>query len=397
MIQTKVFQINSVNGIKSTGRICTDLATVIFKNGGDCLIAYGREEVAPKYINISVKIGGKISIAVHGVVSRLFDASGFGSIIATKKLIKKIKTYDPDIIHLHNLHGYYINVKLLFEYLEKSRKPVIWTLHDCWSFTGHCCHFDFIKCEKWKNGGCFNCPQKSGYPKSMFLDRSKNNFKKKKELFTSLDKLTIVTPSKWLAEKASESYLSKFPIKVINNGIDISKFKPTPSDFRKRYGIEDKKMILGVASGWGKFKGFYDFVKLSEKLDDKYKVVLVGVSKKQKELLPPKMLGIERTDSTEELAMIYSAADVFVNATYEDTYPTVNLEAQACGTPVVTYKTGGSPESVNLHYGTVVEQGNIDALISAIKRTNEKFTPDLSVYDKYERYKEYISLYKELI
>lgn len=279
----------------------------------------------------------------------------------------------------------------------KSQKPVFWTLHDCWSFTGHCCHFDVIKCDKWKNGGCYDCPQKSGYPKSLFLDRSKTNFKKKKKLFTSVKNLTIITPSEWLAGKVRESFLSEYPIKVINNGIDVSVFKPTPSDFKKRYGIENKKIILGVASGWGRYKGFNDFIELSKRIDDNYKVVLVGVSKEQKKVLPANILGIERTDDTTELAEIYSAADVFVNPTYEDTYPTVNLEAQACGTPVVTYKTGGSPESVNMDYGKVVEQGNLNELIFEIKQVSKKFEPDLSVYDKYEKYKEYISLYKEVL
>lgn len=389
----KVLEINVVCGIKSTGRICTDLASCLIDNGDTCLVAYGREFVPDEYSSISYKFGSDFSVKTHAIISRIFDCAGFCSSNATKKLIKKIEDYDPDVIHLHNLHGYYVNVRYLFEYLKKSQKPVVWTLHDCWAFTGHCCHFDLAQCFKWKEG-CSNCVLKSSYPSSLILDRSKINFKEKKRLFTALDNVTIVTPSQWLANLVKQSYLSKFPVKVINNGIDTDIFKPTPSDFREKYGLENKKVVLGVSSFWNKNKGIEDFIRLSELLDDNFKIVLVG---EVAQSLPEKILAIGRTDSREALAKIYTMADVFVNPTYEDTYPTVNLEAQACGTPVVTYKTGGSPECVNISYGSVVEQGNVNELAREIGRDFSRVEINSVDFDKNTKYKEYIELYKSLI
>ncbi len=390
----KVLEINVVCGIKSTGRICTDLASCLMADGNTCLVAYGREYVPEEYSAISWKIGSETSVKNHALISRFFDCAGFGSGNATKKLIKKIQEFDPDIIHLHNLHGYYINIRYLFEYLKKSNKPVVWTLHDCWAFTGHCCHFDLIDCFKWKEDGCHNCALKTSYPKSLLLDRSKNNFREKKQLFTALENVTIVTPSQWLANLVKESYLSKYPVKVINNGIDTDIFKPTPSDFKEKYGLENKKIVLGVSSLWTKDKGLEDFIRLSELLGGNCKIVLVG---EVSQSLPENILVIGRTDSREDLAKIYTMADVFVNPTYEDTYPTVNLEAQACGTPVITYKTGGSPESVDLRYGSVVEQGSIDELVREISHDFSRVEVNPLDFDKNQRYKEYTELYKSLV
>ena len=389
----KILEINVVCGIKSTGRICTDLASCLTTNGDSCLVAYGREYVPEKYEPISYKFASDISVKFHAVISRVFDCAGFCSFNDTKKLIRKIEEYNPDVIHLHNLHGYYINVKYLFDYLKVCRKPVVWTLHDCWAFTGHCCHFDLAKCEKWKEG-CYDCVLKSSYPSSLILDRSKFNFKEKMRLFTALDNVIIVTPSQWLANLVKQSYLSKYPIKVINNGIDTDIFKPTQSDFREKYGLENKKVILGVSSLWNKNKGVDDFIKLADELDDNCKIVLVG---EVQQSLPEKILALGRTDSREDLAKIYTMADVFVNPTYEDTYPTVNLEAQACGTPVISYKTGGSPECVDMRYGSAVEQGDISALVSEINRDFTKIKVDSSSFDKNKKYTEYIELYKSLI
>ena len=341
----KVLQINTVCGILSTGRICADLAEVLESQGYECKIAYGRMSVPEKYQKYAIKIGNRFTIKLDAALTRLFDNAGFNSYFSTKKFIKKIRDYNPDVIHLHNLHGYYINIKVLFEFLKAYGKPVVWTLHDCWAFTGHCTHFSVAGCDKWKTQ-CFNCPQKKVYPRSKFLSRAKINFKNKKRIFCGVRNLTIITPSKWLAKLVSQSYLSGYPTMVINNGIDLSVFKPTAGDFRSKYDIRDKKIILGVASAWGKMKGLADFVKLSYKLDDTYKIVVVGLNESQRDSLPSNILGITRTNSTQELAEIYSTADVFLNLTYQDNYPTVNLEAQACGTPVITYETGGSVESV---------------------------------------------------
>lgn len=382
----KILMINSVCGIRSTGRICTDLAEALEQDGYTCKIAYGRETVPEKYIKYAVRIGADTDVKLHGAKARLLDAAGFGSKKATEKFIEWVKEYDPDIIHLHNIHGYYINIEILFNYLKDSKKPIIWTLHDCWAFTGHCCNLN--DCDKWQTE-CFSCHKKKAYPSSI-IDRSSRNFAKKKQLFCSVDNMTIVTPSNWLAELTKKSFLGKFPIRVINNGIDSDIFKPTESDFRKRNGLEHKKIVLGVASAWSKNKGLYDFIKLADMLDNDYKIVLVGLTEAQKKELPQNIIGITRTNSTLELSEIYTAADVFINPTYNDNYPTVNLEAQACGTPVITYRTGGSVESVRSD--CIVEQGNVSELKNKICSGNFGFYEGI-LLDKTKMLEKYTELY----
>lgn len=358
--------INSVCGIRSTGRICTDLADALTAQGHEVKIAYGRETVPEKSRKYAVRIGSNTDNKLHGLRSRLFDDTGFGSKRATKRFIEWVKSYDPDVVHLHNIHGYYINIELLFRYLAEAEKPVIWTLHDCWPFTGHCPHFEYEKCDKWKTG-CCNCPKdKKEYPARLLLDNSGNNWKKKRKLFTAVKDMTLVTPSKWLGELVKQSYLKKYPVKVIHNGIDTDVFRPTESNFRKKNGLEGKKLLLGVASSWYDKKGLGDFIRLSEMLDDPYKIILVGLKDKQLETIPKNILGITRTNSTKELAEIYTAADYFLNLTYEDNYPTVNIEAQTCGTPVISYRTGGSTESA-VKFGTVVEKGAVEEVLKLIQ------------------------------
>lgn len=392
----KVLQINSVCGIRSTGRICTDIADILKAGGGDCRVGYGRESVPEKYSSIAVRIGNEGDANRHAAMSRIFDNTGHGSKRATKEFIKWVKEYDPDVIHLQNIHGYYVNLELLFNYLKEAKKPVVWTLHDCWAFTGHCAHFDLIDCRKWENGGCHSCPQKKRYPTSMVFDRSKKNFIEKKQLFTGLSNMTIVTPSQWLADLVKRSFLGEYPIKVIHNGIDLSVFKPTPTgDFRERYGLQDKTVLLGVASAWGKSKGLYDFKKMSEMKSDNEAIVLVGLKPEQISDLPDGIIGISRTNNTQELAEIYTAADVFLNPTYEDTYPTVNLEAQACGTPVVTYRTGGSVESVPGDYSA--DRGNAQALLDKARQVvASPEIIDASAFSRDICYGEYIDLYRQI-
>lgn len=357
----KVLFINSVCGIGSTGRICTDLAQEYEAKGDEVKIAYGRNAFVPeKYQKYAVRIGTDFDVKWHGVMSRLFDAHGLGSKSATKKFLKWAEKYKPDLLWLHNIHGYYINYELLFEWIKSHPEmKVKWTLHDCWTFTGHCSYFTMAKCDKWKTH-CENCTQKKRYPASFFLDSCSQNFDRKKRAFIGVKNMTLITPSKWLADLVKQSFLGEYPVKVRYNTIDTNVFKPTPSDFRERYGLQNKKIVLGVASPWDVRKGLDDFLWLAEKLDDSYKIVLVGLSQKQLESLPKNIIGIQRTHSPQELAEIYTAADVFVNPTYEDNYPTTNLEAQACGTPVITYRTGGSPESVPEE--NVVECGDKEGL-----------------------------------
>lgn len=365
----KILMINSVCGIGSTGRICTDLAAELEKQGHDVKIAYGRGEVPKQFDKYAIRIGTDLGIKLHGIKARIQDASGFGSKRVTDKFVQWIKYYDPDIIHLHNIHGYYINIESLFNYLKRCNKKIIWTLHDCWSFTGHCAYFDYANCDKWKFQ-CQKCEQKREYPRSLVLDRSKYNFILKKELFTDIPNMTIVVPSKWLKELVKQSFLKEYPIKVIYNGIDVSVFRPLKSDIYKKYNCGDKKIILGVAGVWDRRKGLNSFVTLSQLLSDEYQIVLIGLSKEQLSDIPTNIIGIERTESVQELSQFYSAADVFVNPTLEDNYPTTNLEAIACGTPVISYRTGGSGESAS-KYGMVVKKGDINALKAAIIKVSK--------------------------
>ena len=332
----------------------------------------------------------------------MFGKHGFYSRKATKKLIEKIREVDPDIIHLHNIHGHYLNVEVLFEYLASSNKKVIWTLHDCWSFTGHCAYYDYVNCNKWQTE-CNNCPALREYPRSLIFDRSKESFKDKKRIFNSVEDLTLVTPSRWLEEETKKSFLSKYPVQVINNGIDLSNFKPSIGDFRKKHGIEEKFIILGVAGVWERRKGLDYFLELAKKAKDDDVIVLVGLSQEQLNKLPKNIIGISRTNSVKELAEIYTTADVFVNPTLEDNFPTTNLEALACGTPVITFDTGGSPEAVDDQTGIVVEKGDLEGLIKAVQYIKVKWKEkNTGLYlerakrnfDKNDKFGEYVELYK---
>lgn len=396
----KVLQINAVCGNCSTGKIAVDLYKVLEKHGDECKIAYGRRG-EPDGIN-TIKICNKFDNLIHIGISMIFDNSAFLSKIKTKKFVKKIEEYNPDIIQLHSLLGYYIDVDTLVTFLAKFNKPVVYTLHNCWSFTGHCVYFDYVKCDKWKTG-CEHCPQKLTYPPSLIFDRSKQNYKRKKELFNNIKDLTIVTPSKWLAKLAKESYLKKHNIITINNGIDLEKFKPTNGNFRKNYKIEKKFIILGVANVWEKRKGLETFIELSKRLDDRFQIVLVGLNKKQITKLPKDIIGITRTNSVEELAEIYTTADVFFNPTLEENFPTVNLEAMACGTPIITYDTGGSAEMVDLSWGYVVKKGDIDSAEKIIKeligkeKKTEACLKSAKNYSKEKKFEEYIKLYHDIL
>ena len=397
----KILQINSVCGVGSTGRIATDLYKVLEEQGHECKIAYGRG-TAPEGID-SIKIGSNLDNYTHVFKTRVFDKHGFGSVNATKKFIEEVKEYDPDIIHLHNIHGYYINIEILFNYLKEANKPVVWTLHDCWAFTGHCAYFDYVGCDKWKSG-CNKCPQKQGYPTSNIIDNSKFNYENKRKLFTSMKNMTIVTPSKWLANLLKESFLDKYPVEVINNGIDLNVFKPTESNFKEKYNLQGKFIVLGVASVWEERKGLKYFIELSKELSDDFKIVIVGVNEKQKKELPQNIIAITRTNNIKELAEVYTAADVFVNPTLEDNFPTTNLESLACGTPVITFNTGGSIESIDDNTGSIIEVGDLTKVSviigDKIKKYNRKNTIKCieranTLFNKNDKYKEYINIYNQ--
>lgn len=352
----KVIQINSVCGVGSTGRIALDIHNALIEQGHESFIAYGREPA--KGCDKAIRIGSDFDINIHGLYTRIFDRHGLASKKATEKLIRTIEEIQPDIVHLHNIHGYYLNYETLFKFLKVSGLPVVWTLHDCWTFTGHCSHFIFAGCDRWQKG-CYDCPQKKNYPGSFFLDNSRENFERKKNAFTGIRNLTIVTPSKWLAGLVSKSFLKEYKITVVPNGIDTTVFRPVKSNFKENYNIKNKFMILGVASVWDKRKGLEHFVELAGMLQQDEVIVLVGLTQKQISRLPGNIMGISRTNNVQELVEIYSVADVFLNPTLEDNYPTVNLEAQACGTYTITFDSGGSKETIiGPNHGTICISNN---------------------------------------
>src|SRR5699024_57770 len=298
----RVLQINSVSGVGSTGRIATDIDDILKSKGHESYIAYGRKSLDDS--DNLIKIGSKYDIYSHVLKTRLLDRHGFGSKKATKQFIKEIDNINPDIIHLHNIHGYYVNIEILFKYLKEINKPVVWTLHDCWPFTGHCTYYEYENCECWRTDKNEKCIQKNEYPTSWFINNSRDNFKRKKEAFTGMKNLTIVTPSNWLASLVKKSFLKEYPVKIINNGIDLEIFKPTKNNFREKNNMINKFIILGVANIWGEKKGLKYFLEMNKYLKNDETIVLVGLSEKQIKKLPENIIGISRTDSVKELAEI---------------------------------------------------------------------------------------------
>ena len=389
----KIVQINAVCGSGSTGKICVDVSKLLAEKGIENYILYA---VGKSDFPLGIKYTNEKYIKLQALKSRVFGNYGFNSKRATKNLISKLEEIKPDIIHLHNLHSHNVDVRMLFKYFKKNPQiKLFWTFHDCWAFTAYCPYFDIVRCDKWKFE-CGSCPQKKAY--SWFFDKSTELFNNKKELFTGLD-LTIITPSKWLGNLVKQSFLKESTIKVINNGIDLEVFKPTKSNFREKHGLQDKKIVLGVAFDWGERKGLDVFTELSKALPENYQIVLVGTNDSVDKLLPNNIISIHRTNNQTELAEIYTAADVLANPTREENYPTVNMEAIACGTPVVTFDTGGSPEMLDEATGIVVEKNNVSAFKEAIiKACSGNYTSEACVekaksFDKNERFKEYIELY----
>jgi putative colanic acid biosynthesis glycosyltransferase len=388
----------------STGHIAEDIGKLLISQEHESYIAFGSGN-RPSLSSL-IRIGNLDDIRSHIIKTRLFDRHAFGSENATKKLVEEIKCIKPDVIHLHNLHGYYLNVKILFNYLKTAQIPVVWTLHDCWAFTGHCSYFDYVNCFKWQTG-CFKCPNKKAYPASWFLDNSKLNYEQKKILFNSVPSISIVVPSQWLADHVARSFLGGYPVNLIRNGINLNIFYPrTTGNIKERLGIGNKFMLLGVASIWDRRKGLDDFIQLNKIIDRDSVIVLVGLSQKQRKSLPEGIIGIPRTENTEELAEFYSAADVFLNPTWVDNCPITNSESLACGTPVVTYRTGGSPESIDEHSGFIVPKGDNYSLYSAAMKIKVKgkynfsaycIARALEIYNKDVKYQEYINLYNSLL
>lgn len=396
----KIISIN-LGVVGSTGKIMCGIQQISQKQGIEYYIAAPEQDIEQDKMEFFLPIGKKKFNRLNVYISILTGLEGCTALWETICFLKKIKSIDPDIIHLHNIHQSYINIPLLFNYLKKNKIKVVWTLHDCWSFTGHCPYFTYEKCDRWKTG-CHHCPKYMEYPKSVF-DNSRFMWKCKKKWFLGLENMILVTPSKWLAALVKESYLKDYPVKVVNNGIDLEIFKYIESDFRKKYNIHDKKIVLGVAFGWDKRKGLDVFVELSKRLPYNYQIVLVGTSSLIEEQLPENIICIHRTANQVELAKIYSAADIFVNPTRDENYPTVNMESIACGTPVLTFRTGGSPEILDETCGMIVKCDDIDSLEQGIYHIcennsllTEKCLAKAKAFDMLDKFKEYMILYHEL-
>lgn len=355
--------INAVCGIRSTGRICINLAEQLEKEGYDVKIAYGRESVPEQYKKYAVRIGGNFSVYWHALMSRCFDQRGYWSKIATRKFLKWADTYNPDLLWLHNIHDYFINFEMLFDWIKsRPNMKVKWTQHDCWAFTGGCMHFTLKNCYQWKTK-CESCPKE----RSKNIRRmEKENFLIKKESFSGVNDMRIITPSNWMANLVRSSFLKEYPIEVVHNTINKEIFKPTQSGFREKYNLKDKKVILGVASAWGQAKGLYVFSELAEVLDESFKIVLVGLPKKLQRKMPDNILMLECTDNAVELAEIYTAADIFLNPSRQETFGMTTLEAISCGTDVIVFKDTACEEVANLFGGVVVEQ-DVQSVLEAIK------------------------------
>lgn len=391
----KIAQINTTCGAGSTGKICVAVSDLLSQAGVENHILY---TAGHSNHPAGIKYMSALETKLQALKSRVFGNYGFQSQKATKRLIAELERFSPDIVHLHNLHSHNVHLEMLFTYLKAKKIKLFWTFHDCWAFTGYCPHYDMAGCSKWKSG-CQNCPQRSHY--SWFFDRSNLLYEKKKQLFSELA-LTIITPSQWLADQVKQSFLKEYPVKVIHNGIDLSVFSPKESDFRAKHGIGERFLVLGVAFGWGVRKGLDVFIRLAQRLDpEMFQIVLVGTDDTIDKQLPAHIISIHRTANQAELAEIYSAADLFVNPTREDTLPTVNMESLACGTPVLTFRTGGSPECIDEKTGIAVDRNDEEALYQAILHiaTDQPFAPEdcrarALLFSEEEKYMEYIKLYE---
>jgi putative colanic acid biosynthesis glycosyltransferase len=401
----RVLQINVVANTGSTGRIAEAIGEAVLAEGWQSVIAYGRYGQASR--SELIRIGSTVESMVHGVETRLLDRHGLGSARATRRLLQQMALLKPDLIQLHNLHGYYIHYPILFEGLAALQVPVVWTLHDCWPITGHCAHFAQVGCSRWKTG-CFSCPQKRVYPSSVGLDRSKRNYEDKQRVFGSLDRLTLVPVSDWLEGLLKESFLGSKAMRRIYNGVDTTLFSPEQpvEEVRRHYGLGNGTLLLGVATNWEGHKGLADWVRLRAALGGACQMVLVGLTEGQIRALPAGILGIPRTESVAELAGLYAAADVVLNLSGEESFGLTTVEGFACGTPGIVYDCTASPELISPETGLVVKQGDIRGLVEAvqaIESNGARYSAEacraraLACYRKEDRMAEYLELYRHLL
>lgn len=388
----KIVQINSTCGSGSTGKICVAVSKLLTENGIENYILYsaGNSEYALGKCYMS-----RLETKIQALQSRILGNYGFNSKAATRRMVQMLEEINPDIVHLHNLHGHNCDLQILFQYLREKKTKIFWTFHDCWAFTGYCPYYDMVGCDKWKTS-CRNCPQKRKY--SWFFDRSRYLFEKKKKLLENLD-LTIITPSHWLAEQVKQSFLHKCEVKVIHNGIDLNVFQPRESSFREKYHCENKFIILGVAFIWAKRKGLDVFCELAKRLTEEYQIVLVGTDDEVDKILPPNIISIHHTQNQKELAQLYTTSDVFVNPARVDNYPTTHMEALACGTPVLTFQVGGCSEMLDENCGVAVPKDDVEAIFHEIISMHENKKMNISKdhvqkFDEKLKYEEYVALYQ---
>jgi len=403
-MKKKLVQINTVCNT-STGQIMHDIQKEAESQGYDTISFVGRRKV---YTDLKCeKFGNGFAFWIHVVLNTVFDCQGYGSYFVTKKLIKRLQEEKPDIIHLHNLHGYYLYLPLLFRYLQQEFKgKLYWTFHDCWPFTGHCPHFVIAKCDRWKRG-CYHCPQKTIYPISFFMDASSGNYKRKKEMFTSVGPFTIITPSQWMKSLIQESFFKEFRVEVVNNGIDHNIFHPNKNMgalekvLEKHHIPKQKKILLGVAGIWEKRKGLDLLVHLADKITEEYVIVLVGLNKHQIKSMPRNIIGIERTENKEELASLYSAAYIFINPSMEESFSLVTVEAMSCGIPVIALDTSAVKELIDEECGVILHENQVQNYLGAVKRIEErgiqreKIAERAARYDKEQMVKSILQLYGE--
>lgn len=402
----RVFQLNTFCGIKSTGRITTSIAQLLERQGDACRIGFGAQDAPPEARRFAYRVGTPLERKVHGAIRKFLDMEGYGSLLGTWRLLREMDRFRPDVIHLHNLHGCYLNLRMLFRYLKKHGTPLVLTLHDCWPFTGHCAYFDFVGCQKWQTH-CHACPQLRSYPTCLWWDGSRRNFRRKQRLFANLPKLVLVPPCHWLEGLLGRSMLREYPVRVIENGVDRSVFHPAPPQecqaLRQRHGLGDKQVVLAAAAEWDERKGLRYLLQAAGLLGEEFQVVVLGLGPEQIASLPKGILGLAATGSTWELAAWYTLAGCLANPTMEDNMPLVNLEALACGTPVAVFQTGGCPEAVDDTCGRVVPQGDAQALAQAIRDLASRKQAMTGAcleraarFDSEAAYQKYLALYQEV-
>jgi len=402
----KILRIGTEVNRSSIGRTMEQLGILVQREGWESIIAYGR--AANESSSKIIKIGDNLSVYNHVLQTRLFDRHGLASYYATKSFLKKLDNIRPDLVHLHDIHGYYININLLFQYLSKKNIPVVWTFHDCWAYTGHCAYYTEAGCEKWLTH-CESCPLKKSYPSSILIDRSYKNFENKRKLFTSLKNLTIVSVSDWLKSEIEKSFMNNYPITTIHNGIDVNQFRPCgdTSDVAAKYSIPDDKIILlACATAWSENKGFSDYIALSRIIKKNYVIVLVGLPQKMIKQLPSNVIGIPRTDSVDELAKLYSLASIVLNLSKEETFGKTTVEGLACGTPGIVYDVTASPELIDVETGFVIQKGDLQNVCEAVYELESRDIADLQIkcrnraltlFNQETNYKKYIDLYKSIL